>query len=74
MIGTGSFLQLSLTTLVATLGCLWALRAFPPLFGLTGVWLGFGVFNFIRLAGVWIHQTQNGPLARRNIDKALLKE
>ena len=34
MIGTGSFLQLSLTTLVATLGCLWALRAFPPLFGL----------------------------------------
>lgn len=71
MIGTGSFLQLSLSTLAATIGCLWALRVFPPMVGLTGVWLGFGVFNFIRLAGVWIHQTQNGPLARKKINKAL---
>ena len=70
MIGTGSFLQLSLSTLAATIGCLWALRVFPPLVGLTGVWMGFGVFNFIRLAGVWIHQTQNGPLSRKKLDRA----
>jgi Na+-driven multidrug efflux pump len=71
MIGTGSFLQLSLSTLAATIGCLWALRVFPPVVGLTGVWLGFGVFNFIRLAGVWIHQTRNGPLARRTMKQGL---
>jgi Na+-driven multidrug efflux pump len=73
MVGTGSFLQLSLSTVVATAGCLWALKVFPPMVGLTGVWLGFGVFNIIRLAGVWIHQTQNGPLSRRNVEKALTK-
>ena len=71
MIGTGSFMQLSLSTLAATIGCLWALHVFPPLVGLTGVWLGFGVFNFIRLAGVWIHQTRNGPLSRRKMKQAL---
>lgn len=37
MIGTGSFLQLSLSTVVATTGCLWALWFFPPRIGLTGV-------------------------------------
>ena len=37
MIGTGSFLQLSLSTVVATAGCLWALWFFPPKIGLTGV-------------------------------------
>lgn len=70
MIGTGSFLQLSLSTLVATGGCLWALKFFPPRVGLTGVWLGFGVFNILRLIGVWIHQTKNGPLSRRKIEEA----
>lgn len=72
MVGTNSFLQLSLSTVVATAGCLWALKVFPPMVGLTGVWLGFGVFNIIRLAGVWIHQTQNGPLSRKNVEKAAL--
>jgi len=70
MIGTGSFLQLSLSTLAATLGCLVALRIFPPKVGLTGVWIGFGVFNVIRLIGVWIHQTKNGPLTKKNLQKA----
>ena len=68
MIGTGSFLQLSLSTLTATLGCLWALWFFPPRVGLTGVWLGFIVFNLIRLAGVAIHQKINGPLSWRKIE------
>lgn len=67
MIGTGSFLQLSLSTLMATVGCLWALWFFPPRVGLTGVWLGFVVFNLIRLAGVAIHQKVNGPLSWRKI-------
>jgi len=71
MIGTGSFMQLSLSTLAATIGCLWALHVFPPVVGLTGVWLGFGVFNFIRLAGVWIHQMKNGPLSRRKMTQAV---
>ncbi|KAL3937095.1 MAG: hypothetical protein SGBAC_007721 [Bacillariaceae sp.] len=68
MIGTGSFLQLSLSTVVATAGCLWGLKVFPAKFGLGGVWLSFVVFNFLRLVGVWLHQTRNGPLAKRNIN------
>jgi Na+-driven multidrug efflux pump len=67
MIGTGSYLQLSYSTVAATAGCLWALKVLPPTFGLAGVWLGFVVFNIMRLAGVWLHQTR-GPLSRRNID------
>lgn len=67
MIGTGSFLQLSLNTVVATAGCLWALGRFPARYGLTGVWFGFGVFNSLRLLGVAIHQLYNGPLARRKL-------
>jgi len=70
MIGTGSFLQLSFSTLAATSATLLALKTFPLTYGLTGVWMSFGVFNVIRLAGVWIHQTKNGPLALRNIKKA----
>jgi len=70
MIGTGSFLQLSLNTAMATAGVLWALNVFPKKYGLTGVWIGFGVFNTIRLIGVFIHQVCNGPLAKRNIEKA----
>lgn len=67
MVGSGSFLQLSLSTVIATAGCLWALRAFPPIFGLTGVWMGFGVFNTLRLLGVLLHQKVTGPLAPKNI-------
>jgi MATE family multidrug resistance protein len=69
MIGTGSFLQLSLGTVVATAGLLWAIRVFPAKYGLTGIWIGFGVFNAIRLLGVIIHQFMNGPLAARNMKK-----
>lgn len=68
MVGTGSFLQLSLSTVVATTGCLWALKTFPPLYGLKGVWFSFGVFNVLRLGGVAIHQFFNGPLSPRNIE------
>ena len=70
MVGSGSFLQLSMSTVIATVGCLWALRAFPPIYGLTGVWMGFGVFNILRLGGVFLHQRFNGPLAPKNIEKA----
>ena len=67
MVGTGSFLQLSLSTVVATAGCLYALKTLPQRFGLAGVWLGFGVFNMIRLGGVWLHQTYTGPLAPKKL-------
>jgi multidrug resistance protein, MATE family len=70
MVGTGSYLQLSISTVVATCGLLWALKVFPPIYGLTGVWFGFGVFNVIRLAGVLIHQFINGPLAPKKANKA----
>jgi multidrug resistance protein, MATE family len=66
MVGTGSFFQLSLSTVVATVGCLWALNTLPSRFGLTGVWMCFGIFNSLRLVGVLIHLF-NGPLARKNI-------
>jgi multidrug resistance protein, MATE family len=65
MVGTGSFLQLSINTVVATFGLLWALKVFPPIYGLTGVWFGFGVFNVLRLSGVMIHHFINGPLVSR---------
>lgn len=67
MVGTGSFFQLSLSTVVATTGCLWALNTFPPIYGLTGVWIGFGVFNILRLAGVLFHQFGYGPLSPKSL-------
>jgi Na+-driven multidrug efflux pump len=67
MVGTGCYLQLSLSTVVATAGLLWALKTFPPIYGLTGVWMGFGVFNVLRLFGVFIHQCISGPLAPKNM-------
>jgi Na+-driven multidrug efflux pump len=70
MIGCGNYLQLSISTVIATIGCLWALATFPPIYGLTGVWIGFGVFNSLRLMGVIAHQLFLGPLAPRNIRKA----
>lgn len=62
-VGTGNFLQLSANTLVATVGLLWALKTFPSVYGLTGVWMGFAVFNVLRLVGVYIYQFINGPFA-----------
>lgn len=67
MVGCSSFFQLSLSTVIATAGLLWALNTFPPKIGLAGVWVGFGVFNILRLAGVVVHQYINGPLAPRNL-------
>mmetsp|Transcript_16470 Transcript_16470/g.29943 ORF Transcript_16470/g.29943 Transcript_16470/m.29943 type:complete len:347 (-) Transcript_16470:376-1416(-) len=69
MVGCGSFLQLSVSTMVATAGTIIALNTLPQKYGLTGVWMGFGVFNSLRLLGVWIHQTY-GPLAKRNLPTA----
>mmetsp|Transcript_23260 Transcript_23260/g.48833 ORF Transcript_23260/g.48833 Transcript_23260/m.48833 type:complete len:611 (+) Transcript_23260:183-2015(+) len=68
MVGCGNFMQLSLSTVVATIGALISLNTLPKMFGLTGVWMSFGVFNSLRLAGVWLHQTKIGPLA--NLDMA----
>ena len=65
MVGCGNFLQLSLTTVVATVAALISLNTLPNLFGLTGVWMSFGVFNSFRLAGVWLHQTRYGPLSEK---------
>ena len=70
MTGCQNFLQLSLSTCVATAGCLWALNVFPSKFGLTGVWMGFGVFNILRLAGVWLHQFYTSPITPKKILEA----
>jgi hypothetical protein len=47
------------------LGCIWAVKTLPQKYGLTGVWMGFTVFNGIRLVGAVIHQYLTGPLAPR---------
>ena len=70
MTGCQNFLQLALSTCVATAGCLWALKVFPARFGLTGVWMGFGVFNLLRLAGVWIHQFRTSPITPEKVREA----
>ena len=67
MIGTGNFMQLSIGTVISTIASIVSLNTLPKMFGLTGVWMSFGVFNVFRLASVWIHQTKNGPLAERNL-------
>eukprot|EP00577_Skeletonema_sp_RCC1716_P006533 CAMPEP_0113434300 /NCGR_PEP_ID=MMETSP0013_2-20120614/35512_1 /TAXON_ID=2843 ORGANISM="Skeletonema costatum, Strain 1716" /NCGR_SAMPLE_ID=MMETSP0013_2 /ASSEMBLY_ACC=CAM_ASM_000158 /LENGTH=620 /DNA_ID=CAMNT_0000324285 /DNA_START=141 /DNA_END=2005 /DNA_ORIENTATION=- /assembly_acc=CAM_ASM_000158 len=64
MVGCGNFMQLSLSTVVATCAALLSLNTLPKMYGLTGVWMSFGVFNIFRLAGVWLHQTRLGPLAK----------
>jgi len=74
MTGCQNFLQLAISTVVATTGCLLALKVFPAKFGLTGVWMGFGVFNLLRLAGVWIHQYKTSPITPQKIREADAKE
>ena len=69
MSGCGDFMYLAISTLIATGGCLGALRVFPQRFGVTGVWMGFAVFNAMRLAGVAYHQLRWSKLAPRNIRK-----
>ena len=69
MIGCGNFLQLSLSTVVATSATMLALREFPKMYGLVGVWMSFGVFNTIRLLGVTLHQFKTGPLAAKKLQK-----
>ncbi|KAL7511312.1 hypothetical protein ACHAXN_008237 [Cyclotella atomus] len=71
MIGCGNFMTLSLSTVVATVGAMVSLYTLPNIYGLSGVWMSFGVFNSLRLAGVWLHQTKLGPLANANMDKAM---
>mmetsp|Transcript_13510 Transcript_13510/g.20499 ORF Transcript_13510/g.20499 Transcript_13510/m.20499 type:complete len:680 (+) Transcript_13510:220-2259(+) len=65
MVGCSSFFQLSLSTLVATIATVLALNKFPSQYGLTGVWMSFGVFNTLRLLGVFIHQKISGPLIEK---------
>ncbi|KAL3794989.1 hypothetical protein ACHAW5_002158 [Stephanodiscus triporus] len=70
MVGCGDFLQLSISTVVATVAALISLNTLPKIFGLTGVWMSFGVFNSCRLFGVWLHQTKYGPLSESALAKA----
>ena len=70
MIGCGNFFALSLSTVGATIGIVGALRVFPQRYGVAGVWMGFGVFNFLRLLGVFVHQTRIAPIAKRNMRKS----
>ena len=67
MVACGSYMQLSLSTVIASLGTLISLNTLPNVFGLTGVWMSFGVFNVLRLTGVFLHQTRFGPLAKANM-------
>ena len=69
MVGCGNFMQLSISTALAAVGCIATINSLTPQLGLTGVWIGFGAFNGIRLLCVWIHQYYTGPLARRETPK-----
>jgi len=69
MIGCGNYFTLSLSTVVATVGMLGALRTLTQKFGLAGVWMSFGIFNGLRLLGVIVHQTRIAPIANRNLKK-----
>ena len=69
MSGCADFMFLALSTCIATAGCVAALGVFPQRFGVTGVWMGFAVFNALRLAGVVIHQFYTSVLAPRNMKK-----
>lgn len=69
MAGTQSFLTLGLSTVIATIGMINALRVWTEKFGLPGVWLSFGVFNGLRLAGVIVHQRIVGPISTRQLRK-----
>jgi len=74
MIGTGSFMELSITTVLATAGCLWALQTLPPMYGITGVWMSFSVFSALRLIGVGLHQRVYGPLSPRKMKAQTMSE
>jgi Na+-driven multidrug efflux pump len=67
MSGCGDFMFLAISTIIATGGCLAALNVFPQEHGVTGVWMGFGVFNMLRLSGVAIHQFYASPFAPRKL-------
>jgi MATE family multidrug resistance protein len=73
MSGCGDFLFLAFSTMVATAGCVAALGIFPQKHGITGVWMGFAVFNLLRLAGVTVHQFITSSIAPRNVAKAKAK-
>jgi Na+-driven multidrug efflux pump len=70
MIGTGSFLQLSIVTALSSFACVAALNLCLAKYGVNGVWLGFVLWNALRLVGVYIHDRINGPLAPRKIAQA----
>ena len=68
MVGCGDFMQLSISTALASIGCVSAIKGTTARYGLNGVWLGFAAFNGIRLLGVFLHQTYTGPLAKQQTD------
>ena len=66
MLGTGSFVSLAAGQLVATAALLLALSKASTL---TTVWLGFWVFNSVRLGNVLINMFLNGPLSDRKASR-----
>jgi Na+-driven multidrug efflux pump len=74
MIGTGAFLQLSFVTALSSLTCVVALKLHLAKYGVNGVWIGFGVWNVLRLVGVYVHDRINGPLFPRTMAQAEARE
>ena len=63
LMGSGSFVWLSITSVLGAVGYLGALQIFPKQFGLTGVWMSSALFWLIRLAGIFLHLSwKNNPL------------
>jgi Na+-driven multidrug efflux pump len=69
MMGSGSFIWLSINNVVAALSYLGTLRVFPQAFGLTGVWICLSTFTLIRLAGVLAHLFVTLPSQKSKMEK-----
>ena len=74
MVACGNFLYLSMSSIVATMLTISALNTLPQMYGLTGVWISFGIFNTARLFGVWLHQRNIAPWSKRILSKQKAKE
>ena len=66
MMGSGSFIWLSINSVFAALGYLGALRVFPDKLGLTGVWVSLSFFMLIRMVGVMVDLFVRMPLKEKS--------
>lgn len=67
MQGHAAFFRLALHAALASSAMIASINLFGST--LVGIWLSFGVFNVIRLAGAMQHHFYSGPLGKRRFDR-----